>query len=173
MNTVKSKKKLFVLSIAALFVIILLCWRLIPRSLNDMLHIDEKTVNSLYSSVTISRITDGKPYFDIYELNSVEVNDEDFHAIMKILSDSGYRPDFRNLLPWSKSSLTPDHMNDEGTAYISLVCGEKVEDFYCLYFYDNDFMAFDKDGFLIYHPTDPDICEQLVSYIKEHGQQKT
>ena len=63
-------KKKRILTICAAGLIALLCvWRLWPRTLNDILDIDEDLFSTITVQVSEFGVSNGSPYIDIYRLD--------------------------------------------------------------------------------------------------------
>ena len=167
-----SMKKKRLLSIAAaLLIIILLGWRLWPRSIDKVISTSSESVNSMACSATVSGVKDGDLFMDTYSIKAEQMRDADIKALMEILNSTKYRPDLRNLLPWNITSVDDGGTNDGKSANLALVWG-KSEDEHCyMMFHSGSVVAVDvgSGGYLIYHPTDRAVLSELVDYIQEHG----
>ena len=147
------------LALAAVAVIALALWRLLPRSLGDVLNGDPGAVTSMAAQAGVTGISGGKAATDTYTLEALPPDSEHFAAILEILEGTNYRPDFRNLLPWPRNSVEADSRFDGRSVTIFLVWGDGWEDTCTLSFQTESQAVVSlgtEDGFRIYHPTDPE-----------------
>ena len=126
--------KLSLLALAAGFVVGLALWRLLPRSLADVLNADPGAVASMAAQVTVTGVADGKSVSEAFTLDALPPESEHFRAILELLDSTGYRPSFRDLLPWPRTSVETDGRFDGRSAMAFLVWGDSWEDTATLYF---------------------------------------
>ena len=94
-----NRKRLFIVG-AAVLAAGLMTWRLWPRSLSQVLGAEPRQVRSMACSASVSGVSEGEAVIDSDLLQDLSPEQADFQAVMEILDGTGYRPDFRNLLPW-------------------------------------------------------------------------
>lgn len=164
----KSKKWILIIVIIILGVV-LLGWRLWPRSFSDVIASDGREVTSLACSVSIAGMTDeGIANIDTYSLQSLSPGEEDCEAIMVIMNGTDYRPDYRNLLLWP---VTEVQSNASQSVTISIILGNQANGRRSL-FLGGDLVSVSKEagnGFLIFHPTDSNMIDELLRYMQLHG----
>ena len=164
------------LALAAVAVIALALWRLIPRSLADVIGQDPGAVISMAAQVTVTGVANGKSVSDAFTLNDLPPEIEHFAAILEILEGTNYRPDFRNLLPWRSSTggMVDDRTvrvvftwgtDPARTCEMSLNRGDKV----VVQWWSGD--GTDRVGRpRFYHPTDRSVKDALIDYLIAHGE---
>ena len=164
------------LALAAVSVIALALWRLLPRSLGDVLNADPGAVTSMAAQAGVTGISGGKAATDTYTLEALSPDSEHFAAILEILEGTNYRPDFRNLLPWRSSTggMVDDRTvrvvftwgtDSARTCEMSLNRGDKV----VVQWWSGD--GTDRVGRpRFYHPTDRSVKDALVDYLIAHGE---
>ena len=160
------------LALAAVAVIALALWRLIPRSLADVIGQDPGAVISMAAQVTVTGVANGKSVSDAFTLNDLPPEIEHFAAILEILEGTNYRPDFRNLLPWPRNSVEADSRFDGRSVMVFLVWGDSLESSATLHLQTESQAVVSlgtEDGFRIYHPTDPEAHAALADYLEAHG----
>lgn len=166
-----SKKKIAIVAIVVL-IAAFLSWRLWPHSFADVISADADSVTSLTCSASFSGLSDGGPLITNYTLESLTLNEGEFQGVIKILNDTSYRQDFRNLIPWPISSVGSDGRYDECSATITLVWGDVATENCSVSFLSDSILSVNNgtdDGFLIYHPTDRTALNKLANYIQLHG----
>lgn len=167
-----NRKKWLILAVPVLIIIFLGVWRFWPHSLKGMIAGDQEQVIHLVCNANISGVdSGGASYIDSYTMEPLSAREESFKAVMDILNASRYQQDFCNLLPWSVTSVESDGEFDGHTVNILLDWGS-TDDKRCFLSFAGKSVTVSvghNEGFLIYHPTDSDILEQLANYIKTHG----
>ena len=110
------------------------------------------------------------PVIDTYVLQSTS-DENDFKEIMKLLNSARYRQDFRNLLPWS---ITTVGSESNCSANIMLVWGDTATERCFISFQSESIVsvaAGTEGDFQIYHPTDRTVLGRLIDYVQLHGEQ--
>ena len=160
------------LALAAVIVVGLALWRLIPRSLADVIGQDPGAVVSMAAQVTVTGVANGKSVSDAFTLNDLPPEIEHFAAILEILEGTNYRPDFRNLLPWPRNSVEAEGLKDGRSVMVFLVWGDSLESSATLHLQTESQAVVSlgtEDGFRIYHPTDPEAHAALADYLEVYG----
>ena len=160
------------LALAAVAVVALALWRLVPRSLADVIGQDPGAVISMAAQVTVTGVANGKSVSDAFTLNDLPPEIEHFAAILEILEGTNYRPDFRNLLPWPRNSVEADSRFDGRSVMVFLVWRDSLESSATLHLQTESQAVVSlgtEDGFRIYHPTDPEAHAALADYLEAHG----
>ncbi len=175
MNKLTGKQRAAI--IALLVVILLLAagliWRLVPRSLSTVMDAEPGEVSSLACGVMRHNFADGQFQGEAYTISAVGPDEADHREIMEILAGAGYRPAFRNLLPWPQTSMIVE--DSGGSASVMLVWGQQVEESCSIVWYGNGLVTVSRGaetGFLIYHLSDPAAFEVLYDYVSAHGTAK-
>lgn len=169
------KKKLLTCFAVIMVVLVaaLLFWRFWPRAFHDAMSVDESAVNSFSVQAIINRVENGELATDLYQLDSNAQPQATADALLEILSASDYRPDFRNLLPWKLDYVDADRSYNGRTVTIVLNTGTGTDDFVQILFLGSSIAAVssgDHDGFRIYHPTKPELLDELIDYLQTNGE---
>lgn len=163
-----------IITIAVLVVIALIvAWRFWPRSLAKLVpdNIGEAEYYSAYTSV--SGIKGTRPNIDTWLLDNIP--QDEFMEIMELLETSGYRSDFRNLLPWGISYVESDKNYDGRFANIHIGFKEENENvkFVGISFFSSSQVSISgvsRLGSRIYHPTNSATLDYLVGYLQANGE---
>lgn len=160
-----------------LIVILLLClglcvWRMLPHTFEQMTAAEPRAVSSLAGIAVLSGNRDGVPYTESYTLPTAAAEDEAFQDILSLLSRTSYREDFRNLLPWAINSVGSGSDYDGRSVTLMLAWGPSADESCGLTVYKGQIVVSrpHHDGFLIYHPLDPTLLDQLTAYLMTHGE---
>ena len=161
--------------IVLLLAILLLClcvWRLTPRTFGQMTTADPQRISSLSGTAVLGGNRDGTPYMESYTLPTSAADDEVFREILSLLCRSGYREDFLNLLPWAVDSAGSDNAYDGRSVTLILVWGTSADETCSLVLTGRQIVVSrpNHDGFLIYHPLDTALLDQLTEYLMTHGE---
>lgn len=165
-------KKCIVL-LPAILLLGLCVWRLTPRTFEQMTSADPKTISSLSGTAVLGGNRDGAPYMESYTIpTSTAEDDEECQDILSLLCRSGYREDFRNLLPWAVDSAGSDNAYDGRSVTLILVWGASADETCSLVLTGRQIVVSrpHHDGFLIYHPLDTALLDQLTEYLMTHGE---
>ena len=165
------KKKRIVISCLAVLITLLCVWRLWPHSLNNILDINGEVFDAVTASVSEFGVSNGAPSIDVYRLDISSQEDSNYEPLMEILQKAEFRSDFRNFLPWDILTVSSGQDNITHSAYIMLKW-EGVDDFCYITFHGNRIVSFDisgKNEYLIYHPVNRKMLNEIVTYIKENG----
>ena len=164
-------KKCIVL-LPAILLLCLCVWRLTPRTFEQMTAADPKTISSLSGTAVLGGNRDGAPYMESYTLPTSAADEEVFREILSLLCRSGYREDFLNLLPWAVDSAGSDNAYDGRSVTLILVWGASADETCSLVLTGRQIVVSrpHHDGFLIYHPLDTALPDQLTEYLMTHGE---
>lgn len=171
------KKKILTCVAVILVVLVaaLLFWRFWPRIFSDAASVDETAVVSVSVQAIINHVENGELVTDLYQLDSNAQPQATPDVLLEILSASDYRPDFRNLLPWTLDYVDADRSYDGSTVTIVLNTGTGTDDFVQILFLGSSIAALsggDHDGFRIYHPTKPELLDELIDYLQTNGEKQ-
>ena len=165
--------KISLLALAAGFVVGLALWRLLPRSLADVMGQAPGAVTSMAAQVTVTGVADGKSVSEAFTLDALPPESGHFATILEILEGTGYRPDFRSLLPWPRTRSGADSRFDGRSVSVLLLWGDGREDACTLYFQTESQVTVSlgtEEGFRVYHPTDRTVQDALADYLIAHGE---
>lgn len=142
-----------------------------PRTLKDILSIEEKKILLLDSRVTEEGISEGSPYMNTYELRMLTPDTENYQAMIDILKGCQYRSSYQNLIPWSNISIGSESPKSDVTVNLVFVYGNEPTDYCSLGFFSNGCcIASNANGSSqIFHLTDMKTIDRLASYIKTYG----
>lgn len=147
-------------------------WRLWPQSFSDLLSVSDSSITSISAYGMEQHLENGQTQTDAYRIDTIESPSDMSIEIIEILKSSGYRQDFRNLLPWEISSVGADKNYDGQVAIVSFYTGDQKDDYLSIQFLSSSVVAVSgggKSGFHIYHPTNHEIIDQLMDYLQLHG----
>ncbi len=140
-----------------------------PKPLQSILP-EETETSEMFAVVNISRIEDGMPYIDFYNMSNVSSDSEEYKEIMKIMESTEYSNDLRNYLPWETELSGGKSETDIVGLYI-LFRDESGDGFSMMFGTDKVVVSKnnsdDKD--MIYHMTENQIFTELAEYIKKNG----
>lgn len=158
-----------------LLMILLLClclWRMLPHTFGQVTAADPQAVSSLAGTAVLSGNRDGAPYMESYTLPTAAAEDEELQDILSLLCRTSYREDFRNLLPWAINSVGSGSDYDGRSVTLMLAWGPSADESCGLTVYKGQIVVSrpHHDGFLIYHPLDPTLLDQLTAYLMTHGE---
>ncbi len=143
-----------------------------PKPLQNILPEFSKETEEyeMFASAAISRIEDGIPYIDMYDMSNISQNSEAYNEIMQIIESTEYRNDLENYLPWE----TETESKESETAAICtyLVFQDKSGNGFMLLFSDDEVIISENNSDrkdMVYHMTEVQIFIELVEYIKENG----
>lgn len=160
--------------ILLLLVILLLCllvWRLTPHTFEQMTSSNTGDITSLAGIVTFSGVRAGAAYTESYTLQNVLPEDTTFEPILILLTTTRYREDFRNLLPWPVDAVSAGRAYDGRSVSLMLVWGPSADECCSLSLSGRQIVVSRPyhDGFLIYHPEDPELLNWLAIYLANNG----
>ena len=165
-------KKRILTIFAAVLMAALCLWRLWPRSFTNILDVDADAFRTISVHVSEFGITDNSPTIDVYRLDLPSPDADGYAAVLSILQDTSFRPDFRNLLPWDILTVGSGTKNITHSANVMLTWGDGDDSCY-LSFHGDRIVSFDirgNTGYLIYHPTNRAVLTALAEYAKANGE---
>ncbi len=163
------RKRLLIVG-AGLLAAGLLTWRLWPRNLSQVLGAEPWQVRSMACSASVSGVSEGEAVIDSYILQDLSPEQADFQAVMEILDSTGYRPDFRNLLPWPVNRVGAE--GSRQSASVTLAWGSGAAESAAVTLQSDRQTMISPDGaerLLIFHPTDRGTLNELTAYLQAHG----
>lgn len=158
-------------AVILLLIVGLLIWRFWPRSSSAIIAMDESAITDYSATAMVGRFEGGQSYTDTYRVDNVDSKPGDPGALLEILATSGYRPDFRNLLPWGIDSVSSDRNYDSRTVLLSFYA-HNLEEEISIHFLSPSIIAVNtnnESGMCIYHPANRETLDALVTYIQENG----
>ena len=169
----KRRMKLIITIIIAVLIIYLPIWRFWPKSLCDLMSVEENSIKIISVSAYVFNINaPGMSQHDLYQLKDLEQQSNISQEIVDILSSSGYREDFRNLWPWGVKSISADRNYDGRNVSLFFEIENQEGKAGYIYYTTNSLISVHgmrKRGFSVYHPTNRETFDVLVEYIQEHG----
>ena len=168
------RRRYVVLLVFAILVAALFTWRLWPQSLSGLLPKDAYDFTDVYAGAMISVFENGKADIVSYLLESENQDSSIAADLLDILKTSEYRPDLRNLAPWSWGVLNSDSRFDGRSLVLNFYLLEEqtYRDFSITFSGPSQVMISSERTYGIYHATNPETLSALVEYIQTHGQQK-
>ena len=166
-ETYMKKYQIFIGVIIAAVVCAMLIWRFRKLSAEDIASIDAASISNVSAGAMITDPESGK--ISTFLLNDTEQYDQHAKAILKILENSEYRRDYRNLLPWGIRSMSSDKSYDGRTVTVSFSDGGYVIQ---LQLISSSLMlvsSSDETNMHIYHPANKNTFNELNEYIQTHG----
>ena len=162
------KKRYIALIVFAVLVAALIVWRLWPQSLSSILPDDANNFSNVYAATEETVFESGYPNFLHYRL---EDGEQAAKEILDILNTSDYRPDFRNLLPWSDGSMKSgnDYDGRSATVHFYIVQDQTPRSLYIQFMGRSQVSISTEDSWGVYHATNPETLTALVEYIQTHG----
>lgn len=165
-----NRKRLFIVG-AAVLAAGLMTWRLWPRSLSQVLGAEPRQVRSMACSASVSGVSEGEAVIDSDLLQDLSPEQADFQAVMEILDGTGYRPDFRNLLPWPVCNVGAEGSHQ--SASVTLAWGSGAAESASITLQSDRQAVVSpggaEEGLLIFHPTDRETLDELTAYLQAHG----
>ena len=165
------KKKRILTTFAAILIAVLCAWRLWPHSLKSILGVNEEAFNTITITVSEFGIVNHSPNIDSYRLDVSSPNDDNYVPVMSIIQNTKFRSDFRNLLPWDILSVGSGSKNITHSANMMLTWGD-ADDVAHISFHGDRVVSFyisGKTEYLVYHPTNRTILNEIATYIKENS----
>ena len=161
-----------ILLLLAILMLCLLAWRLTPHTFEEITASDQNAITSLAGAATFLGVRDGRAYTESYALQNVLPEDTAFEGILMLLNSTRYQEDFRNLLPWAVDSAGSDNAYDGRSVTLILFWGASADETCSLVMTGGQIVVGrpNHDGFLIYHPLDTTLLDQLTEYLMTHGE---
>lgn len=161
-----------ILLLLAILLLCLLAWRLTPHTFEEMTASNINDITSLAGSASFVGVRDGTTYAESYTLQNVSPEDAAFEPILILLTTTRYREDLRNLLPWDIDSVSAGRAFDGRSVSLVLVWGPSADECCGLSLSGRQIVVGrpHHDGFLIYHPEDPELLNWLSIYIADNGE---
>ena len=165
------RRRYVVLLVFAILVAALFTWRLWPQSLSGLLPDDAYSFTSVSAGAMADIFEAGYPVFRHYRLEDKEQTAA--NELLDILKTSDYRPDLRNLLPWTTGSLVSGNDYDGRSVMLHFffVDGQSPRSFAVQFLGRSLVSISSEDGWSVYHATNPETLTALVEYIQTHGQE--
>ena len=161
------KKKKALVIMLALIAAALSVWRIWPHTLREIIGASDEPLDSIIIHVTEKDVVDGRTKVDAYQLEISPSNSEAYNYVVSLLEGTKYQKGFRNLLPLTNNAI------DSGSHFGMLsITGADFDASCYVSYYQNQAKLFyvgSDSGFLIYHPTNRTVLNQLLTYTMEHG----
>lgn len=161
------KKKKALVIMLALIAAALSVWRIWPHTLREIIGASDEPLDSIIIHVTEKDVVDGRAKVDAYQLDISPSNSENYNYVVSLLEGTKYQKGFRNLLPMANNAI------DSGSHFGMLsITGADFDASCYVSYYQNQAKLFyvgSDSGFLVYHPTNRTVLNQLLTYTMEHG----
>ena len=161
------KKKKALVIMLALIAAALSVWRIWPHTLREIIGASDEPLDSIIIHVTEKDVVDGRAKVDAYQLDISPSNSEAYNYVVSLLEGTKYQKGFRNLLPLANNAI------DSGSHFGMLsITGADFDASCYVSYYQNQAKLFyvgSDSGFLVYHPTNRTVLDQLLVYTMEHG----
>ena len=156
----KKRLGLIIAVVIAVLIVGLLVWRLWPQTASSLIDAKENAGMTSFSADVNSTVNG----LVTYRIEGQVADD-----VLEILEASGYRPDFRNLLPWGTDGVSSDRNHDGRTVRVFLGYEGDYADF--LFFSSSQVVVTtaEKPGYRIYHPTNRETMDKLITYLQTYG----
>jgi len=161
------KRKKVIVIILALIAAALLLWRIWPHSLREIIGGSDEPFDSIIIHISQKGVADGRAKVDAYQLEISPSDSEAYNHIVSLLEGTKYQKSFRNLLPQDKTAI-----NSGSHLGILSITGAGCNASCYVSYYQNQaelFYVGSDSGFLVYHPTNRTVLDQLLVYTMEHG----
>ena len=161
------KKKKALVILLALIVAASSVWRIWPHSLREIIGASDEPFDSIIIHISEKGVADGRAKVDAYQLEISPSNSEAYNYVVSLLEGTKYQKGFRNLLPLANNAI------DSGSHFGMLsITGADFDASCYVSYYQNQaelFYVGSDSGFLVYHPTNRTVLNQLLTYTLEHG----
>ena len=161
------KKKKALVIMLALIAAALSVWRIWPHTLREIIGAGDEPLDSIIIHVTEKGVVEGRAKVDAYQLEISPSNSEAYNYVVSLLEGTKYQKGFRNLLPLANNAI------DSGSHFGMLsITGADFDASCYVSYYQNQAKLFyvgSDSGFLVYHPTNRTVLNQLLTYTMEHG----
>ncbi len=169
----KKRLKLIITIIVIALIIYIPIWRFLPRSLSDLMSVDENSIKIVSISAQVFNINaPGTSHYEQYHLEEMEQQRNMSKEIVDILSTSSYRQDFRNFWSWGLKSISADRNYDGRTVLLAFNIENPKGEVGFIHFLSSSLILVYGEGtvgYHIYHPTNNATISMLIDYIQTHG----
>ena len=171
----KRKKRItWFIRIVAAFLVLVCAWRFLPHSFAQILPAGAETMQGIRATLIYTSVEQGSLHSDTYEID-LSREEGKWKDLRAILASTKYRPDLRN--PWIPFLNGVSAGNDGKTVTLSLSWGVEAEKTCVIMFLAKNLISVNswdgsKDRFLLYHPEDRSILDELTLYIVKNGEKK-
>lgn len=145
----------------------LLTWRFWPTTITNIISVPADSITSLSAHAYVPQFQEQRE--DVYYIETEQANNENIQDILEILGTSGYRRDYRNLLPWGIDGVDSDKNYDGHRVSLLFVWGEENDQCLHIQFLSHSIIAVstpERSGFQIYHPTNEETLYELIEYCR-------
>ena len=161
------KKKKALVILLALIAAASSVWRIWPHTFREIIGASDEPLDSIIIHVTEKDVVEGRAKVDAYQLEISPSNREAYNYVVSLLEGTKYQKGFRNLLPLANNAI------DSGSHFGMLsITGADFDASCYVSYYQNQAKLFyvgSDSGFLVYHPTNRTVLNQLLTYTMEHG----
>lgn len=154
------------IAIAVLLFSALLTWRFYPRSFTDIIPEDVSSALQIGAAGSVGDVINGQPVMNGYSFSVSRDDQKIFAEIIELLSDTRYRPDFQNLLPWKADNMSSGSMRS-----VIVMFTFSAEDAFSLSFIGDGLVGLgSKEGYSVYHMPDDTTLNKLVDMLQRYGE---
>ena len=161
------KKKKALVILLALIAAASSVWWIWPHTFREIIGASDEPLDSIIIHVTEKDVVEGRAKVDAYQLEISPSNREAYNYVVSLLEGTKYQKGFRNLLPLANNAI------DSGSHFGMLsITGADFDASCYVSYYQNQaelFYVGSDSGFLVYHPTNRTVLNQLLTYTMEHG----
>ena len=161
------KKKKALVILLALIAAASSVWWIWPHTFREIIGASDEPLDSIIIHVTEKDVVDGRAKVDAYQLEISPSNSEAYNYVVSLLEGTKYQKGFRNLLPQDSNAI-----NSGSHLGMLSITGADCDASCYVSYYDGQAELFyigADSGFLVYHPTNRTVLNQLLTYTQEHG----
>ena len=161
------KKKKAIITAIVLIVAAVLVWRIWPHSLREIIGANDEPFDGIIIHVSEKGVVDGRVKVDAYQLEISPSDSEAYNYVVSLLEGTKYQKGFRNLLPQDSNAI-----NSGSHLGMLSITGADCDASCYISYYDGQAELFyigADSRFLVYHPTNRTVLNQLLTYTQEYG----
>ena len=165
------KKKRVIVIIVAAMVTALFVWRMWPYTMREVLGSNGEPFDKISVQITEFGVVNNSLQIDVYKAEISSVDAMQYDEIVSLIEGIKFRQDLRNLLPWDINTVSSGEKSITHSANLMLT-GAGLEGGCHITFHGDRIVSFSKGAdseFLVYHPVNRAVLDQLVAFTKEHG----
>ena len=161
------KKKKALVILLARIVAALFTWRIWPHTLREIIGANNEPFDSIIIHISEKGAVDGLPKIDSYQMELSPADGAAYSHVVSLLEGTKYQHGFRNLLSQDINAI-----NSGSHLGMLSITGADCDASCYVSYYQNQaelFYVGADSGFLVYHPTNRTVLDQLLVYTMEHG----
>lgn len=153
---------------AVLLIVVLACWRLIPKSAEKILSIREDATTRAACSALEAGVADGETYIHSYDIGTVRPTDAAYREIRDILYSTKYTPSLWNLTGLS-NAISGNQTNNLNGMFVAQYVWGTDADYVVIRIYRHGEQVTMVANDRIYYPEDASILERLTQVVKTYN----